>query len=318
MKATKYGRLLAGLALAGAATFAACTLDAVSIATPEDVVVAEVVLRAGERQQFALLHRTIGSSGAGVEVPGAVVTVTGPTGGAVRFSPVAGRDCVGAISALRADSLGSCYASEPGALTVTPGARYSLRIEVDGGVLEAVTDVPHDFRLVQPTAEDCVLPPDTVLPVLWTRSEGTWAYLTETRLIGLRDLLPPESRPSGEPLDLAGLSITASDTTIVFPTEFGVFDRFDSTSTATLKAIQHGLPAGTAASVIIGATDRNLVNWLRGSEFHPSGMVRIPSVQGDGTGVFGSTVAHAFRVRVMRSGSPACRVPGTEVATPPA
>jgi hypothetical protein len=310
--------VLAGLVVAGAALFGACSLDAVRIASPEDVIVAEVVLRAGDRQQFALLHRTIGSSASGVAVPGAVVMVTGPAGGPVRFSPVAGRDCISTVTTLRADSLGSCYASEPGALPVTPGGHYALRVEVDGRVLEAATDVPHDFRLAQPVAEDCVLPPDTVLPVLWTRSEGTWAYLTETRLIGLTDLLPPESRPSGEPFDLAGLSITASDTTIVFPTEFGVFDRFDSTSTPTLKAIQHGLPAGTAAIVVVGATDRNLVNWLRGSEFHPSGQIRIPSVRGDGTGVFGSTVAHSFRVRVMRSGSPACHVLGTEVATPPA
>ncbi|MBX6365724.1 MAG: hypothetical protein IRZ00_17895 [Gemmatimonadetes bacterium] len=318
MRATTVGRLLAGLAVAGAAALAACTLDSTSLATPEDVVVAEVVLRAGERQQFALLHRTIGSNATGVTVPGAAVTVTGPRGGPVPFSPVAARDCIGSIGSDRADSLGSCYATEPGALAVVPGGRYSLRIEVDGGVLQAVTDVPQDFRIVQPDTEDCVLPPDTVLPVRWTRSAGTWAYLAETRLIGLRDLLPPGVRPRAEPVDLTGLSIAAADTTILFPTEFGVFDRFDSTNTATLKAIQHGLPEGTAAMVVVGAADRNLVDWLRGSEFHPSGLIRIPSVQGDGTGVFGSIVSHAFRVRVMRIGGPACYVPGTEVATPPA
>lgn len=41
----------------------------------------------------------------------------------------------------------------------------------------------------------------------------------------------------------------------------------------------------------IAAGDRNYVNWLRGGRFNPSGMIRVPSVHGDGTGVFGSVAS---------------------------
>jgi hypothetical protein len=50
------------------------------------------------------------------------------------------------------------------------------------------------------------------------------------------------------------------------------------------------MPAGTAARVTVSAVDRNYVNWVRGGNFNPSGTVRIPSVEGDGTGFFGTSV----------------------------
>ena len=53
------------------------------------------------------------------------------------------------------------------------------------------------------------------------------------------------------------------DTTVVFPTEFGVFERFDLDGDLAL-AVSEGLPAGTYADVTIGALDRNWANWVRG------------------------------------------------------
>jgi hypothetical protein len=49
---------------------------------------------------------------------------------------------------------------------------------------------------------------------------------------------------------------------------------------------------------MISATDRNYVNWVRGGNFNPSGVVRVPSVGGDGIGVFASTVTRTFEVVV--------------------
>lgn len=100
-----------------------------------------------------------------------------------------------------------------------------------------------------------------------------------------------------DPLLLLGLSISESDTTIVFPSEFGLFDRFDLDRDLALL-LQTGLPFGTQAGVIVSAVDRSYVNWVRGGNFNPSGEVRVPSLQGDGTGVFGSIVRRRFDVDV--------------------
>ena len=47
---------------------------------------------------------------------------------------------------------------------------------------------------------------------------------------------------------------------------------------------------------MIAAADRNYVNWVRRGAFNPSGIVRVPSLHGDGTGVFGSVVRKRFTV----------------------
>ena len=52
------------------------------------------------------------------------------------------------------------------------------------------------------------------------------------------------------------------------------------------------------ASVTVTAANRNYVNWARGGNFNPSGRVSIPSVTGDGTGVFGATVTRTFEMVV--------------------
>jgi hypothetical protein len=100
--------------------------------------------------------------------------------------------------------------------------------------------------------------------------------------------------PPSDPLRLFGLAISNTDTTIAFPAEFGVFDRFDADLTETLAAIQGGLPPGVEAEVVIAAADRNYVNWERGGAFNPSGFVRVPSVFGDGTGVFAAILPRSF------------------------
>jgi hypothetical protein len=59
--------------------------------------------------------------------------------------------------------------------------------------------------------------------------------------------------------------------------------------------------------VVVAAADRNYVNWVRGGNFNPSGLVRVPSVRGDGTGVFGSIVAKTVVLTtVPESTAPAC------------
>ena len=110
---------------------------------------------------------------------------------------------------------------------------------------------------------------------------------------------------SEDPLLLLGLSISQTDTTIVFPSEFGIFDRADIERDALLE-LQKGLPLNTDAAVVVAAVDRNYVNWVRGGNFNPSGQVRVPSVHGDGIGFFGSLVRRVFNVEV---GEPTAETP---------
>ena len=38
------------------------------------------------------------------------------------------------------------------------------------------------------------------------------------------------------------------------------------------------------------------MNWARGGNFNPSGLIRIPSVFGDGTGFFGTATQRSLNV----------------------
>lgn len=105
---------------------------------------------------------------------------------------------------------------------------------------------------------------------------------------------------------LFGLSISNQDTTVLFPSEFGLFQRFDEGLTAALIAIQTGLPPGVVADVTVAAADRNYVNWERGGNFNPSGLIRVASIRGAGTGTFGSLVPRRFVVRTDSGNFPAC------------
>jgi len=295
---------VAGIALVGAACAAAagCQLREITLAEPEDVIVAEIVLQAGGTLQLAWLHRTLGSDS--LAVPGATVEVTGPGGGIVAFRPASARVCVDSSAAFAPDTSGSCYSASTAPSTIAPGESYTLDIvTAEGRRLTGTTTVPGPLRVTRPASlagaisgqPGCALPAATLLPLTWTRSSGAWVYVSETRMLHVRRAFDPAS-PDDRPLDLVGLSVSAADTTIVFPSEFGLFDRADSADAPLLRALQGGLPAGVSATVTIAAADRNYVDWVRRGSFNPSGVVQIPSIRGDGTGVFGSVVPVRFAV----------------------
>jgi hypothetical protein len=105
-----------------------------------------------------------------------------------------------------------------------------------------------------------------------------------------------------------GLSISQTDTTLVLPTEFGVFERLQYDSDLLL-AIKDGFPNGTRMELVLAAADRNWVNSVRGGNFNPSGLIRISTVVGDGVGVFASlNVQHASIVVRGVSSLPRCGV----------
>lgn len=303
-----------------------CTLTDVTIPAGEDVVAVEAILRTDAQVQTVILHRSL--NGRDVKgVTGASVVVAGDNGRTVTFMEGA-EECYRVSSAYFEERPGTveatCYGSSAteGAW-VTPGTVYRLRVQTpDGKVIQGRTRVPGRFSLsrlpftrfeVGRANAVCALAPGRPLPVAWTHSDSAWSYVAPLRLFNLRDALAEGGLDTDipEPLELVGLAISQEDTTIVFPTEFGVFDRFQFDNGA-LAAIQTGLPDGVLAEMVVAAADRNYVNGIRGGSFNPSGPIRISSVSGDGVGVFGSIVPLYVRIRVMteaaarRTGIPLC------------
>jgi hypothetical protein len=278
-----------------------CELSDVVLAPSDDLLIAEVFVESdgAAGKAYAFLHRTLGSEGQG-EVSGATVTLTG-AGESVTLP-----EAEGAEACLLASTLplitGSCYRLEalPEGLA-DPGERLTLRVEtLEGDLLTGATTIPGDFALRTPGPDvtECSLSPDTNFEVRWSESADTWAYVGDVLVEGLAEVIAREGLDATldeDPLHLIGLAISSADTTLAFPSEFGVFDRFDLDRDIALL-LQAGLPSGTRASVTIAAADRNYVNWVRGGSFNPSGGIRIPSLEGEGSGVIGSVVARRFTV----------------------
>lgn len=310
----KWSRIAAGIFVA--VGLAGCDLDEVTIPDGEDVLIVEAILDAGREEQYVLLHHTLNGRVVGGE-DGALVRVRRGDGLEVVFTEAPADACTMVDPAYAdgeaaVDVRATCYVS-PAAegRWVVPGAEYELLIEtVDGKRLQGRTTVPGSFEPIslsaaarRPTGEvgQCVLPPDTPLALEWTVSAGARAYLTHMRVEGLPEALEGSGIPNiPDVVTLFGILVSETDTTIVVPTQVGVFERQNYDNDLML-ALNDGFPEGVRVRITLGAMDRNFVNGIRVDSFHPSGPVRVSSVHGDGAGVFGSFVPYAFEIEV-RSG----------------
>ena len=294
-----------------------CELTEVTVAEPEDVIIAEaqvvLTLDADEAgsvsmSALALLHRTLRPSGSR-KVQGATVRVTGESGQVVHLAE---QDTAAVCLVPREEMTtvifendstetkrtviefddASCYTADLPVAPFAPGEVLSLEVVTpDGRILTGASRTPGAFSFQGLTLEDgqCRLEPDTNYTLNWTPSEGTWAYIADSRIEGLGEALATRDIEAPDSLYLSGLAIGREDTEIVFPRDFGLFD-FGEDTREVIRALNDGLPEGSWAAVSLAAVDRNLVNWARGGNFNPSGLVRIPSVLGDGTGVFATGV----------------------------
>jgi hypothetical protein len=306
--------LLRFVCLAAPTVLAGCDIEEITIVEIEDVVIAEIYVNLNEdpteNEIRAYLHHTLGAPGSGVDgLPNALIVVSRSDGLTLNLAENVLEACLDTFPTTGA---GVCFLANPAQTpSLNPGDLLEVEVTfVDGGTLLGATRVPSSFQIVgMPTT--CRLDPNTLLPLTWSKSEGAWAYFSETSILGLPEALEPEGiLVKDDPLELLGLSISDQDTTIVFPSEFGLFDRFDLDQDLSTR-LQDGLPGSTTAEVSITAVEGNFVNWLRGGNFNPSGPVRVPSLRGDGTGVFGATVNRGFDVvsSDQPSALPDCPIP---------
>ena len=298
----------------------ACELEEITLVDVEDVVIAEVYVNLMPdptgNEIRAFLHRTVGLADPDVsDLLGAVLTVRRTDGLTFVLPNDATERC---LESSPVEEPGACFLSnQPETALLGPGDVLEVQIDlVGGGRLTGATRIPGGFTL-DGVPETCRIDPDMLMTVEWSRSDGAWAYLNETSIEGLPEALLPEGiRVEEESLYLLGISVSDDDTEIVFPSEFGVFNRLDLDQELAVR-LQRGLPEGAFAEVTITAVDQNYVNWARGGSFNPSGQVRVPSLRGEGSGVFGSTFGHGFNVVASGDSGIALPICPRQVAPPP-
>lgn len=310
----------AGLLACGLVSLAAsgCELQEITVVDFEDVVVAEVYVTLGEdpgtHTVLGFLHgATAGGQPDSRTFGDARVRITRPDGLVLDLDVAPIERCV---DAQPEGTTGTCFEADSAvAAQLGPGDALDLEITLGSGAGTALGALvlPGDFAL-SGVGDTCRLPPDTTLALSWSPAAGAWAYINETLIEGLDSALAGEGIEADDPLFLLGLSISATDTTVVFPSEFGIFDRFDLEQDLAVR-LQRGLPDRTSATVSIAAVERNYVNWVRGGNFNPSGLVRVSSLRGAATGVFGGVAVRQFEV--LSSADPVPGVPdcaGAQVA----
>lgn len=330
------GRRIASAVVAGGALAAAwaCELAEVEVAKPDDVVVAEVmvVLASGSgggpgfaMSASALLHRTRQGT-AVAPVDGASVRLANQDGRAVVLAPEPrGHPCLTrwayasdtlAWRLVRDETGASCYVFAETEASFAPGDQLALEVVLaGGGALDGASRIPSAFSMPQLRLEDgmCAMRPETQQRVEWTEADGAWAYRSEARITGHE---PGDGfGVQSDSVDLQLLAIGGAQTGLVFPRSFGLSEYLDATYDRDLiLKLRDGLPDGAWARLSVTAIDRNWMNWSRNTGVTFSGIVRIPSVFGDGTGVFATGVRREFEVTVRDdAGMPPC---GPEEASP--
>lgn len=283
-----------------------CELTEVAAPASQDVLVVEALLRAGSARQYVILHRSVEGNLVRGE-PGADVSVADGEGARIVYEETDLRECLSTDPAgwdlSDLELAASCYASPlDRPYFVVPGEAYKLEVRTVGGeVGQGRTVVPAGFTYRSPAVAmnpqtligACSLP-DRPFTLAWGRSEGAWSYVVKMEIAGWAEELRQMGIEAPNPIELTSVSVSAADTTLLFPANIGLFQRgeLDQRIFTTLRS---GLPAGVNATLVVQANDRNYTNAIRGGQFNPSGNVRLPSVVGDATGLFGSVVPVVLR-----------------------
>ncbi|MDE0032073.1 MAG: hypothetical protein OXU75_22345 [Deltaproteobacteria bacterium] len=303
--------------LAGGSILGGCALTEVTVTESEDVVIAEAQLTINlhgdgstSLDVYTYLHRTLSGQRAD-EVEGAAIRVSGTSAVVHLAAADSGGVCLDPWEdeedeeVLEVD-VGSCYRASVAPSPFSPGEVLELEVVLpEGGTLTGVSQVPDAFEFIGLTHEDghCRIEPDTNYRFRWTEAAGTWSYISDTWIEGLPEALAGRDIEVPDSLYLTGFAIGEKDTDVLFPGEYGLFDLGEQADADLLRILDDGLPGGAWGEVAFAATDRNWVNWARGGNFNPSGLIRIPSVFGDGTGFFGTATQRQLNVIAGPDGS---------------
>ena len=283
----------------------ACDLTETSITEPLPNVVVEAYVRIHPGDNgfvFALIHGSVGVVGANPDGPEALVRVVAESGAEVVLTENPGACFYGPGPD---PDPRRCYAARLDPGFARPLDRLVLEVDVvGGGRIEGGTNVPGVFEWAQPGGGDACAVATGEVTLSWTQSENSWAYLADVLVEGLAPgLIALGVDNPSDTADFAGLTVSSADTAISFPEDFRNDDDFPYEQPLN-TLMEGGMRPGWVASVYVVAIDRNFTNWVRQGVFNPSGTVRIPSLRGAGTGVFGSSVVLARRIAGSPNGCP--------------
>lgn len=232
------------------------------------------------------------------EVPGAAVRITGASGRSLPL--VEEEDPLGACTVLPEDlygedeplgMVGSCHTATAPSAVFAPGEALTLAVTTpDGAVLEGASRMPDAFVPRGLSVEEgrCRVEPGTGYRFAWAPVVGAWAHVGEAEITGLSASLWSSSDPLYLPVTMLGRGRDVTD--MVFPRDFLLELLSDVDNVELHRTLDAGLPGGARAEVTIAALDRNWANWIREGRLNINGETVIPSVFGNGTGMFGTAV----------------------------
>lgn len=183
---------------------------------------------------------------------------------------------------------GTCYVASVPSAHFAPLAELSLQVALpDGRQLSGTSTIPGHFHSLTTVLRDgrCRADPETNYRIRWNPIRGAWAYIAEAEFKGLRRNL----WDSQKPLYLTAAWMAAPPHRMGFPRTLIEGDvPFNARKAA--RRLESGLPWGVTVDLAVAAIDRNWANWIRPGQVHVAGKVPVPSVFGDGTGMFGTAV----------------------------
>ena len=235
------------------------------------------------------------------QVPGASVRIAGKSGQSLQLAEILADDPACQSDSTARTWAGTCYMASAPSAHFAPGEELSLRtVTRNGRILTGVSTMPDSFLPSGITVSDgrCRMNPDTNYDIRWESVTRAWAFIAGARFARL----PRSLWPYGDDLYLRTAWLaSAGARSMVFPRALvggGVEER----ARKAARALETGLPWRVTADLAVAAVDRNWANWIRPGRYDPNGEVRIPSVFGDGTGMFGTGVRWTVTLESRDSG----------------
>ena len=298
-----------------------CTLDWVEVEPEEPWLVATVtvVLTMDPADASrADTHVLAWVAGPGVDTgePDARVRVTGESGRTLQlareFDPTSA--CRSQVMA-NLEIRGSCYTAAVSSGYFQPLERLSLEVRAaDGRVLRGVSTMPGALARNRISLREgaCRVDPETRYRINLRDVDGGRAIVAEALFGGFRR----EVWGGPGPLYLKTSAEAAPWTlTLDFPRDL-IVEGVEHNALTAARALETGLPWGVTADLAVAVVDRNWALWIREGRFHLDGRVPVPSVFGDGTGMFGTAVRWKVRLEsryaAEDTGLPDCGLPAVD------
>ena len=221
-------------------------------------------------------------------VPGASVRVTNLSDRTLTLEelPDTSEAC---LTDREAPAAGTCYIASVPSAYFAPLEELTLLVNTpDGKELYGFSRIPGLFTPSRLSLQDgrCRVNPETNYKIDWRSIRSTWAYIAEAEFMGLRDNLWDEPGP---------LYLTAAWMVSSYPSYMGfprklIEGEVPFAARKAARRLETGLPWGVTVDLAVAAIDENWANWIRPGQINVAGEVPVPSVFGDGTGMFGAAV----------------------------